>query len=286
MLNKKHISLLTALLLSQNVLAQERPMGGWRFLPADEADFVSEYNYYGHAFNTQKNVRAMIMGKIARTPHTQSGNQAILVANGVAMPMRVDEGNHYARPYAFGAGSNSIEVKNALGQTVRRSQFYEANNGKVPAKLRIVFISDADEHDIVDLHVITPNGEHAWYGQRVIPSGGAIDQDAANDGSAPQIFATPNGVHGIYQVHQLLLQKWRKTHHHRACHCHHRRKHRARKATKLPSAAAQSRRIGVGQRIFVLIQVFNFCINTLRCTKHLCAIKNRVTIRRFDSGLV
>ena len=201
MLNKKYISLLTALLFSQNVLAQERPMGGWRSLPADEADFVSEYNYYGHAFNTQKNVRAMIMGKIARTPHTQSGNQAILVANGVAMPMRVDEGNHYARPYAFGAGSNSIEVKNALGQTVRRSQFYEANNGKVPAKLRIVFISDADEHDIVDLHVITPNGEHAWYGQRVIPSGGAIDQDAANDGSAPQIFATPNGAHGIYQVY-------------------------------------------------------------------------------------
>ncbi|WP_189493258.1 YfaP family protein [Formosimonas limnophila] len=54
---------------------------------------------------------------------------------------------------------------------------------------------------VIDLHVITRNGEHAWYGQRVIPSGGAIDQDAANDGSAPQIFATHSGMRGTYQVY-------------------------------------------------------------------------------------
>ncbi len=188
------------LFLSNNAHADERPLGGWRYLPSDEADFVSEYNYYGHPFKTEKSTRAMIMGKIKTTPH-QKPKQATLVANGVAMPLRIDEAGNYARPYAFGAGSNSIQIKNAEGEIIRRSQFFEANNGKAPAKLRVVFITDAVEQDIIDLHVVTPNGEHAWYGQRVIPSGGAIDQDAANDGSAPQIFATRNGMRGLYQVY-------------------------------------------------------------------------------------
>lgn len=196
----RHAILISTWLVSGVAMAEERPIGGWRHLPSDEADFISEYNYYGRAFQTQKSTRAMIMGKIKITPR-QKPKQATLIANGVAMPLRIDESGQYARPYAFGAGSNSIYIKNAIGQTIRRSQFYEANNGKAPAKLRIVFITDAVEQDIIDLHVITPNGEHAWYGQRVIPSGGAIDQDAANDGSAPQIFATHSGMRGTYQVY-------------------------------------------------------------------------------------
>jgi uncharacterized protein YfaP (DUF2135 family) len=114
------------------------------------------------------------------------------------MPLEVNEGGHYARPYAFGVGSNSIEIKSPTGESLIKRQFYEANAGKAPAKLRIVLAWDSDHTD-VDLHVVTPNGEHAWYGQQIIPSGGAIDIDAT-DGYGPEIFATPNAMHGTYQV--------------------------------------------------------------------------------------
>ena len=110
-----------------------------------------------------------------------------------------DEAGHYARPYAFGAGSNSIEVKSPTGESLVKRQFYEANAGKAPAKLRIVLAWDSDHTD-VDLHVVTPNGEHAWYGEQTIPSGGSIDIDAT-DGYGPEIFATPNAIHGNYQIY-------------------------------------------------------------------------------------
>ena len=103
------------------------------------------------------------------------------------------------QPYAFGAGSNSVEVIDPQGKSVVKRQFYEANAGKAPAKLRIVLAWDSDHTD-VDLHVVTPNGEHAWYGQRTIPSGGSIDIDAT-DGFGPEIFATPNAIRGAYQVY-------------------------------------------------------------------------------------
>jgi uncharacterized protein YfaP (DUF2135 family) len=47
--------------------------------------------------------------------------------------------------------------------------------------------------------VITPNGQHAWYGQRVI-NGGAIDIDVT-DGYGPEIFASPAPEKGLYQIY-------------------------------------------------------------------------------------
>ncbi len=173
-----------------------RPTNGWRYSDSSQGNFSQTVNYPatrsnsgGHAWS------ALIQGQIKTAPKGQS---ATMIANGAAMPLSVDESGHYQRPYAFGSGSNSLEVRTVNGEKTRR-QFYEANSGKVPAKLRIVMSWDTDHTD-VDLHVVTPNREHAWYGQRTIPSGGSIDIDAT-DGYGPEIFATPNTLHGTYLVY-------------------------------------------------------------------------------------
>jgi uncharacterized protein YfaP (DUF2135 family) len=178
-----------------------RPTNGWRYSGSDQGNFSQTVSYPathsnsgGHAWS------ALIEGDIQGTPKAATSKEqvATMIANGVAMPLSVDESGHYQRPYAFGAGSNSVEIRDANGGKTRR-QFYEANAGKVPAKLRIVLSWDSNHTD-VDLHVVTPNREHAWYGQRTIPSGGSIDIDAT-DGFGPEIFATPNAIHGTYLVY-------------------------------------------------------------------------------------
>ncbi|AXI04222.1 YfaP family protein [Aquirhabdus parva] len=175
-----------------------RPTNGWRFSDSSQGNFSQTVNYPathtnsgGHAWS------ALIEGQIKAAPKSKD-QPATMVANGVTMPLSIDESGHYQRPYAFGSGSNSIEVRTANGDKTRR-QFYEANAGKVPAKIRVVMSWDTNHTD-VDLHVVTPNREHAWYGQRTIPSGGSIDIDAT-DGYGPEIFATPNAVHGTYLIY-------------------------------------------------------------------------------------
>lgn len=178
--------------------SDSRPMGGWRYSPSTEANFSQTVNYPATVSNTGGHAEsALIMGRVKSKPKPDQQYQSVI--NGASMPLAVDEAGHYARPYAFGSGSNSIEIKNGDGTSVLQTQFYEANPNKATAKLRIILAWDTNHTD-VDLHVITPKGEHAWYGQRVIPSGGAIDIDAT-DGYGPEIFATPNAEHGVYQVY-------------------------------------------------------------------------------------
>ncbi|MFA6040473.1 MAG: DUF2135 domain-containing protein [Methylophilus sp.] len=200
--NQLGLFLITSILLACNAQAGDasssRPMAGWRYSPSDEANFSQTVNYPATAVNSGGHaLNALIMGDIKAQPKSKTPYQ--LVINGANMPLAVDEAGHYERPYAFGAGSNSIEIKNGNAVSLLKRQFYEANPNKVQAKLRIILAWDSDHTD-VDLHVITPKGEHAWYGQRVIPSGGAIDIDAT-DGYGPEIFATPNAEHGNYQVY-------------------------------------------------------------------------------------
>ena len=193
--------------------AVSRPMGGWRHSPSDQANFSQTVNYPATRTNSGGHaLSALIMGdikgfpkKVAKksededAPKRSSAAPHQMVVNGANMPLAVDEAGHYERAYAFGSGSNSLEIKNNKGESVMQRQFYEANAGKVPAKLRIVLAWDSDHTD-VDLHIVTPNGEHAWYGQPTIASGGSIDIDAT-DGYGPEIFATPNAMRGVYQVY-------------------------------------------------------------------------------------
>jgi uncharacterized protein YfaP (DUF2135 family) len=155
---------------------------------------VQPVHYPASSVNTEgADTAALIAGRIA----SASKRAATLVVNGVPMPMVLDPDGRFARPYAFGKGSNSIEVRD--GKQRARRQFYDAYADKAPAKLRVVLSWDTDGTD-VDLHVVAPNGEHAWYGDRVTRSGGAIDVDVTT-GYGPEIFAHPSPPPGLWQIY-------------------------------------------------------------------------------------
>jgi uncharacterized protein YfaP (DUF2135 family) len=172
----------------------DTPRAGWRHSAGERASFVQPVYYPASRVNTEgADVGTLITGRIAGA----SKPAATLVVNGVAMPMVLEPDGRFARPYAFGKGSNSIEVRD--GPRRVRRQFYDAYAGKVPARLRVVLSWDTDATD-VDLHVVSPTGEHAWYGDRVTPSGGAIDVDVTT-GFGPEIFAHPSPPHGVWQIY-------------------------------------------------------------------------------------
>jgi uncharacterized protein YfaP (DUF2135 family) len=172
----------------------ETPRAGWRRSQGERAGFVQPVSYPASSVNTENaDPAALIAGRI-KAATTKS---ALLVVNGISMPLHVGEDGAFARPYFFAPGSNSVEVR-ADGCSARR-QFYDSYMGKTPVKLRVVLSWDADATD-VDLHVVSPLGEHAFYGDRVMESGGAIDVDVTT-GYGPEIFAHPSPPHGIYHVY-------------------------------------------------------------------------------------
>lgn len=179
----------------------DQPRGGWRQGDTGER-YTQEVNYPAASVNTPRSASttALISGRITDMPKNRSSRmQATLVVNGTAMPMRIEEDGSFSRPYAFGRGSNSIEVRAADNVQRQRVQFYDTATTKKQARLRVVLSWDSDGTDL-DLHVVTPNGEHAWYGQRVIAGGGALDVDVTT-GYGPEIFAHPAPEKGLYLVY-------------------------------------------------------------------------------------
>lgn len=193
--------LISSLLLSHSVLAQVRtdtPAGGWRNTAGAAEEYTQEVNYPAASVNLREGQAssAQIRGRIAGAA---KGKPATLVVNGVAMPLQVNEDGSYGRPYAFGRSSNSVEVRSADGKTRSRAQFVDAYAGKTQARLRVVLSWDSPGTDL-DLHVVAPDGAHAWYGNRVMRNGGALDVDVTT-GYGPEIFssvAAPNGNYHVY----------------------------------------------------------------------------------------
>lgn len=193
-MNRTALSLLLALALPA-MAEEDRPLGGWRMTASDTADYMQDVHYPAVRVNAGgKPAAGLISGQVRATP---KGVPALIV-NGSPLPLPL-EGDSYARPYAFGSGSNSVEVRDGEGRVQRRTQFYEANPGQLAPALRVVLAWDTDHTD-VDLHVVTPSGQHAWYGQRVIESGGALDVDVT-DGYGPEIFSSPTPEVGPYLVY-------------------------------------------------------------------------------------
>ncbi|MDR0717104.1 MAG: DUF2135 domain-containing protein [Azoarcus sp.] len=171
----------------------EAPIGGWRTGDAG-APYTQTVNYPAAQPHIEADTpeSSQIRGRIR-----QHGDKtATLVINGNAMPVLLDESGAFARPYSFGTGSNSVEVRG--GDERARIQFYQSAAGQPESRLRILLSWDTDGTDL-DLHVLTPGGQHAWYGERVI-AGGAIDIDVTT-GYGPEIFASPAPENGLYQVY-------------------------------------------------------------------------------------
>jgi uncharacterized protein YfaP (DUF2135 family) len=99
----------------------------------------------------------------------------------------------------FGPGSNGITVKDEAGRTLRRVQFHEANTLRSPARLRIILAWD-DKQAELDLHVLTPDGQHAFWAHPVLPQGGGLDVDSV-DGSGPEMFSSAAPVPGVWHVY-------------------------------------------------------------------------------------
>ena len=188
-----------------SALAQlEAPLNGWRPGNAD-APYTQVANYPASTPALSENVpsAAQIRGKIENNPKAVTNNAttpARLIVNGNAMPLRLDADGSFGRPYSFGIGPNSVEVRTGDGADMSRlrSQFYQIADGQPASRLRILLAWDTDGTDL-DLHVVTPSGQHAWYGQQAI-DGGAIDVDVTT-GYGPEIFSSPAPERGLYQVY-------------------------------------------------------------------------------------
>ncbi|MDR0996735.1 MAG: hypothetical protein LBL69_03610, partial [Zoogloeaceae bacterium] len=187
-MNRRLLPFLLLLTVPTLAFAQlDRPWGGWQ-TPPENAPYTQPVYYPAVAPNVgDAPDAAQIRGEIA----TQ-GKTATLIVNGNAMPVRVDASGHFARPYRFGSGANHVEVRTPEARL--SSSFFQTAGGAADPRLRLILSWDSDGTDL-DLHVITPDGQHAWYGERVIP-GGAIDVDVTT-GFGPEIFTSAAPQRGL-----------------------------------------------------------------------------------------
>jgi uncharacterized protein YfaP (DUF2135 family) len=183
----------------------DNPRGGWRASASSANEFVQPVHYPAANVNTEGIAPgALISGRIrsdiAAAPKS-TREQARLVVDGVALPLDVREGGAFARPWSFGPGAHGVSVRGAGGPGApeRRVQFYEANAARVAPRLRVALSWDTDMTDL-DLHVVSPDGQHVWYGNRVAGNGGALDVDVTS-GFGPEIYANPAPLPGIYNVY-------------------------------------------------------------------------------------
>ncbi len=103
----------------------------------------------------------------------------------------------------------ALEELNGLISWVESEKWYLSKKPKVPefdaayrrdlpVKLRIVLSWDADETDI-DLHVLEPNGEEAFYGNRRTAEGGFVSEDVTT-GYGPEEYLRKDADRGVYKI--------------------------------------------------------------------------------------
>ncbi len=200
---KRSVHLLLGVLLAAGAAAQERavtrPAGGWTYGGlVDDAQRI-EYAYPANLIDRGgQRGRTLIEGRLAQQ-HRAGKRTPVLVLNGSPLPLYTGDDGRFARPYAFGAGSNGIELRDAEGRVQQRVQFYEANRLKTQARVRVILAWDDPQAEL-DLHVITPDGGHAFFANPVLANGGGLDVDSV-DGAGPEMFSMTAPMPGPYHVY-------------------------------------------------------------------------------------
>lgn len=167
----------------------KRPAGGWTHSGlADEPSPVT-YAYPNNLIDRGgQRQRTLIEGTLRSIDKT-TRRLPTLIVNGNPMPLYTGADGSFARPYAFGPGSNGIEVKDAAGRTIKRVQFYEANRARTTARIRIVLAWDDPQAEL-DLHVVTPDGGHAFFADPMLANG-----------AGPEMFSMTAPMAGAYHVY-------------------------------------------------------------------------------------
>jgi uncharacterized protein YfaP (DUF2135 family) len=198
------IAALMWVLPSLTVMAQpsappmDRPAGGWTYGGLLEDSQRIQYAYPNNLIDRGgQRGRTLIEGRLQQAKKTS--RTPLLIVNGNPLPLYTGDDGRYARPYAFGAGSNGVEVRDANGRTLQRTQFYEANRLKTRARIRIILAWDDPQAEL-DLHVLTPDGGHAFWAQAVLNNGGGLDLDSV-DGAGPEMFSMTAPLAGHYHVY-------------------------------------------------------------------------------------
>lgn len=175
------------------------PFGGWKVRGLNEDTTHQEAAWPANLIDRGRvRGRSSVRGNIQRREGTRPPADTI-VLNGAAMPLFSDANGDFTRPYAFGGGSNGVEIRDgSTGKTIKQVQFFDASPGLAPARLRVV-LSWNDHQAEIDMHVITPDGGHAFYADPILDNGAAIDPDGV-DGPGPEIFTMAAPLHGLYQV--------------------------------------------------------------------------------------
>lgn len=181
----------------------DEPAGGWRNTAGKTERFTQNVTYPANFVNTPEGQSqlAVIRGHIDRNKkaNPNAGKPYRLLVNGVPMPLRVDEDGSFSRPYSFGRGANSVDITSPDGSEHAAAQFYDSNKDRIQPRLRVVLSWDSDNTDL-DLHVISPDGQHCFYGSRVVKNGGTLDVDVTS-GYGPEIYANPTPPPGRYLVY-------------------------------------------------------------------------------------
>lgn len=103
----------------------------------------------------------------------------------------------------------ALEELNGLISWVESEEWYKGKKPKVPefdaayrrdlpVKLRIVMSWDVDQTDI-DIHVLEPNGEEAYYGHRRTSEGGFVSEDVTT-GYGPEEYLKKDLERGVYKI--------------------------------------------------------------------------------------
>jgi uncharacterized protein YfaP (DUF2135 family) len=199
------ISALLAMQPCQQALAQAQtrdrslaaPQGGWnRAGFTDKSDELAVNYPYALVDRGAQRSRRMIQGQLDNAGKQRPFHQ--LVVNGNPTPLYTDENGRYARAYSFGSGSNSVEIRSPDGKSVKRVQFYEADRSRPQPMMRIIAGWDDNQAE-VDLHIITPDGQHAFWAHPALSNGGGLDADTV-DGPGPENFIMTSPLRGVYQV--------------------------------------------------------------------------------------
>ncbi|STI47573.1 DUF2135 family protein, function uncharacterised [Escherichia coli] len=180
----------------------DAPLSGWHPAEGEDASFSQSINYPASSVNMadDQNISAQIRGKIKNYAAAGKVQQGRLVVNGASMPQRIESDVHlHALIFSLKAAT-ACRSSALMGKADKKMQFYSTPGaGVIRARLRLVLSWDTDNTDL-DLHVVTPDGEHAWYGNTVLKNSGALDMDVTT-GYGPEIFAMPAPIHGRYQVY-------------------------------------------------------------------------------------